>query len=50
LWPLGFRGGFEWASAAIGLFAVAALFRFRVGVITLICACATLGLVRGALL
>ena len=50
LWPHGFGGGFEWASAAIGLFAVAALFRFRAGVIPLIGACATLGLVRGTLL
>jgi len=50
LWPRGFGGGFEWASAAIGLLAVTALFRFRVGVITLICACAVLGLVRGAFL
>ncbi|MCZ7654200.1 MAG: chromate transporter [Rhodocyclaceae bacterium] len=49
LWPLGtpaqpFAGGFEWASALIGLAAAVALFRFRVGIVPVIGACAVLGL------
>ena len=49
LWPLGtpaqpFAGGFEWASALIGLAAAVALFRFTVGIMPVIGACAVLGL------
>jgi chromate transporter len=44
LWPQGFEGGFEWASAAIGLAAAVALFRFKVGVIPVILACGMAGL------
>jgi len=44
LWPKGWEGGFDWVSAAIGLAALAALFRFKVGVIPVIGACALAGL------
>jgi len=36
LWPQGFGGPFEWASAAIGTVAALALFRFKVGVIPVV--------------
>lgn len=36
LWPEGVGGRFEWASAAIGLTAAVALFRFKVGVIPVV--------------
>ena len=36
LWPQGFGGTFEWASAAIGLMAAMALFRFKIGVIPVV--------------
>jgi len=45
LWPTGFSGKFDWISAAIGLAALAALFRFKWGVMQLIGACAAVGLV-----
>jgi chromate transporter len=44
LWPAGRSGGFEWASALIGLGAALALFRYKVGVITLVFACGLAGL------
>jgi chromate transporter len=44
LWPQGFEGRFEVASAVITLAAVAALFRFKVGVMPLLGACAAAGL------
>ncbi|MCX7960924.1 MAG: chromate transporter, partial [Burkholderiales bacterium] len=44
LWPRGWTGGFEWLSAAIGAAALAALFRFRAGIIPVIGACAAAGL------
>jgi len=44
LWPQGFAGRFEWFSAVIGLVALIALFRYKVGMITLIGACAGVGL------
>src|SRR5437016_13067875 len=44
LWPGGFAGGFDGASALIGIAAVAALFRYRLGVIPVILACAGAGL------
>ena len=45
LWPTGFAGRFDWASALIGLAAAVALFRFKVGVMPLLAACAVVGLV-----
>ncbi len=44
LWPEGFNGGFEWFSAVIGALAFIALFRFKMGIVTVIGACAVLGL------
>lgn len=44
LWPQGFEGQFEWVSALIGALAFVALFRFKVGIVTVIGACAGLGL------
>ena len=44
LWPKGFGGPFEWVSAAIGLAAGIALFRFKVGVIPVIAGSAVAGL------
>ena len=44
LWPQGFDGRFEWLSALIGLAAGVALFRFKVGIIPVILACAAVGL------
>ena len=43
-WPQGFAGAIDWVSAAITVLAVLALFRFKVGVMTLIAACALAGL------
>ena len=45
LWPEGFHGHFEWLSAAIGVAAFIALFRYKVGIIPLIGACGAVGLV-----
>jgi chromate transporter len=44
LWPEGMDGHFEWASALIGVAALLALFRFKVGIIPLIGASGALGL------
>ena len=44
LWPEGFGGRFELPSALIALAAAVALFRFKVGVIPLLGACAAAGL------
>jgi chromate transporter len=44
LWPDGFGGRFEWLSAAIGLAAAIALFRYKVGVIPVIAACGIIGM------
>jgi chromate transporter len=44
LWPQGFAGAFDAVSAAIGVAAAIALFRFKAGVIPVIGACAVLGL------
>jgi len=44
LWPKGASGGFDAASAAIGLVAAVALFRFKAGVIPVVLASALLGL------
>jgi chromate transporter len=47
LWPQGFGGRFDGLSAAIAAAAVVALFRFKVGVMPLLAACAAIGLVVG---
>ncbi len=44
LWPRGLAGPFDWLSAAVGLAAVVALIRFKVGVLPLLGACAAVGL------
>ncbi|MBN8507586.1 MAG: chromate efflux transporter [Burkholderiales bacterium] len=44
LWPQGFGGRFDIASALIALAAAVALFRFKVGVMPLLAACALAGL------
>jgi len=44
LWPQGFEGPFEWLSALIGLAAFIALFRYKVGIVSVIAACAAVGL------
>lgn len=49
LWPTGFRGGFDGFSAVIALAAAVALFRYKVGVIALLVACALSGLALHAL-
>ncbi len=43
LWPKGFAGPFDWVSAAIALGAAVALFRFKLGVLPLLAACAAVG-------
>ncbi|PKO56983.1 MAG: chromate transporter [Betaproteobacteria bacterium HGW-Betaproteobacteria-21] len=45
LWPEGFGGNFDWISALITIGATLALFRFKLGVIQVIGACALVGLV-----
>jgi chromate transporter len=45
LWPQGFAGRFDMVSAIVTLAAVVALFRFKVGVMSLLAACATAGLI-----
>jgi len=44
LWPKGFEGQFEWFSALIGAAAFVALFRFKVGIVTVIAVSAAIGL------
>ena len=44
LWPQGFGGPFSLASALITAGAAVALFRYKVGVIPLLAACAAAGL------
>jgi chromate transporter len=46
LWPEGRAGDFDWFSAAVGLAALAALWRWRTGVIPVIFACGAAGLVH----
>jgi chromate transporter len=50
LWPEGFEGRFEWFSALTGAAAFIALFRYRVGIVTVIGACAAVGLTYTLLL
>ena len=45
LWPDGFAGRFEWASAIIGVAAFIALWRYNAGVIPVILACGVAGLI-----
>jgi chromate transporter len=45
LWPRGFAGGVDWIAALIGAAALAALLRWKLGVIPVITGCAALGLV-----
>jgi chromate transporter len=49
-WPQGFSGRFEVVAAAIALAAAVALFRFKVGVMPLLGACAAAGLLASWLL
>jgi chromate transporter len=44
LWPQGFTGPFDWVSALIAFAAALALFRFKIGVMPLLGACALVGL------
>ena len=44
LWPLGFEGTFEWFAALIGTAAFIALFKFQLGIVKVIAACAAVGL------
>jgi chromate transporter len=44
LWPQGFEAPMEWLSALIGLAAFVALFRYKVGILPVIGACAAVGL------
>ncbi len=44
LWPSGFDANFEWFSALIGGAAFIALFRYKVGIVSVIAACAAVGL------
>ena len=44
LWPQGLAGRFEWSPLLIGLAAALALFRFKLGVITVIAGSAVAGL------
>ncbi|MCK4864655.1 MAG: chromate efflux transporter [Gammaproteobacteria bacterium] len=44
LWPKGFEANFEWVSAIIGAVAFIALFKYKVGIVQVIGACAALGL------
>ncbi|VAW72556.1 Chromate transport protein ChrA [hydrothermal vent metagenome] len=50
LWPQGFDGTFEWFSALIGAAAFVALFRYKAGVVSVIGACAAIGLVYSLIL
>ena len=44
LWPEGFSGRFDWFSLVVGLAALAALWRYRTGMIPVILACGAAGL------
>lgn len=50
LWPQGFDAQFEWASATIGAIAFIALFKFKIGIVKVIAASATMGLAYSLLL
>ena len=44
LWPQGFDGAFEWFSLFIGVAAFVALFKYKIGIVQVIGACAGIGL------
>ena len=44
LWPRGCGGAFDWPSALIGLAAAVALFRYKVGVMTVVLGAGAAGL------
>jgi chromate transporter len=50
LWPMGFSGPFDGASAVLAVVAAIALFRFQRSVIQVIVGCAVLGLMVKTLL
>jgi chromate transporter len=50
LWPQGFESSFEWFAAVIGATAFIALFRYKLGIVTVIAACAVVGLVYSLLI
>ena len=50
LWPQGFEAAFEWFSALIGVGALLALFKYKVGIVPVIGACALVGLAYSLLL
>ena len=43
LWPNGTEANFDWVSAAIGVLAFIALFKFKIGIVQVIAACAIIG-------
>jgi chromate transporter len=45
LWPQGFEATFEWFSLLIGIAAFVALFKYKIGIVPVIGACAAIGLV-----
>jgi chromate transporter len=45
LWPDGFTGPFDWFSLLVGLAAIVALWRYKTGMIPVILACGTAGLI-----
>lgn len=49
LWPNGFSGYFEWASALIGIAAFIALWRYKLGIIPVIIGCGAAGLIYNLL-
>ena len=50
LWPNGFDGPFEWFSALVGIAAFIALFWYRIGIVTVMSACAVIGLATSLLM
>ena len=44
LWPGGFEGRFEWLALLIGVAAFVALYRYKVGIVSVILGCAAVGL------
>ncbi len=50
LWPQGWGGTFDWLSAAIGVAALIALFRYKIGVIPVIAMCGLTGLLARLLI
>lgn len=46
LWPNGFDANFEWLSAAIGIAAFIALFKYKAGIVQVIAVCAVIGVLQ----